>query len=156
MSVINTPLLNGSLAQHLFLSEKSISQRKYAFRIGFVGGPLNRYDEGLIGKVIDAQTFETLSGSQNSMQRSTLEAKRILSSAISSYYPSSRQRLIHAGLTGTDELERGTNFERALRWLGFREIDAIYFQYPWMVNAVMEQRVLGMNYRPITKLAVIP
>lgn len=134
----------------LYLLDPIQKPGRYAFRIGFIGGLINRYDEDLLGKVIDSQEFELFNSDNQLKTSATFEAKEILSNALSSYYPKARQRLIHACLTGENEWTRATALQDAWEWLKSRDIDAIYFQYRWMVTPLMTQ-ALGTNFRPVNE-----
>lgn len=129
--------------------------RKYAFRIGFVGGLVDRYDKDLLGMVIDAETFEPFVDNPKTKATSTLQAKKILFRANSKKYPVERQRLVHAALTGATAEDRRKSLGSAIHWLETRGIDVIYFQYPWMVSLLMKG-ALGKPCKPMRTFGTRP
>lgn len=134
MSAIIQPLFNRVSGDQILYIPPKNRKRNYACRIGFIGAPIDRFDAILLGKVLDFRNFEEdfFSG-QPDDNKATALAKRIVGSKICAHYPVERQRLIFAGLTGSSLQNREEQLAKALDWLKTRNVDAIYFQYQWMV-----------------------
>ena len=142
-------------SKQFYLVNTDSEVRKYAFRIGFIGGLIDRYDKDLLGKIIDAEIFEPFVDNSKTKATATLQAKEILFRANSTNYPVARQRLVHAALTGETAEDRWKSLDCAIQWLETRGIDAIYFQYPWMVS-LLTKGALGKSHKPMRILRTRP
>ena len=139
----------------VYLIRPNEERKRFAFRIGLVGGPIDRYDEELLGKVLDSRNFEAFIGSETSNLRIATENARILlKGRFRMTHAPERNRLVYAGLTGENKVvERGYLLSEAISWLKKRDVDAICLQHAWM--RTVEMRSLLLQNFPQLNAAVM-
>lgn len=143
MSIVNHPHFELGLSQHLYKTSPSPVRGSYAFRIGYVGSEVQRFDKNLLGKVLDAHVFEESIIDERGKNIATKHAIKLLETPLDDFYPADRQRLVLANLTGLEKDQRIEKLRQAIAWLKEKKVAIIYFQYHWMVTTQMKQ-ALGL------------
>ncbi|MGH1433638.1 MAG: hypothetical protein ACRBG0_04170 [Lewinella sp.] len=143
MSIVNPPHFELGLSEYLAKVALNPSRLCYAFRVGYIGSEVDRFDESMLGKVLDCQSFEEGARRAKGKSIATRHAKKLLETRLDEFYPSARQRLVIANLTGVEKDQRIKKLQQAVAWLKTKNVAIIYFQYQWMVNGQMKQ-ALGL------------
>lgn len=156
MSIVNPPHFELGLSEHLAKVALNPSRLCYAFRIGYIGSKVDRFDESLLGKVLDAQVFEESDLRSKGKGIATKHAKKLLETRLDEFYPSDRQRLVIANLTGIEKDQRIKKLQQAVTWLKTKDVAIIYFQYQWMVNGQMKQALGLCDCEYVVENFVVP
>ncbi|MEO0684114.1 MAG: hypothetical protein AAFY76_03460 [Cyanobacteria bacterium J06649_11] len=158
MSIATYPHYLPKKFKQLYSLDSGKCRKKFAFRIGFIGSPINRYDDELLGKVLDTRYFENFTNEQlKGTKAATNRAKALLKKRMSKAYPTERNRLVYAGLMeGRNEQSRIEQLHQALVWLETRDIDIICVQYQWMEMAISGSSTLVYDFSKLTPLLMDP
>ena len=114
------------------------SKESYAFRIGFLGGQIDRFDEALLGKVLEQKSFNRHSQLLNSDLEGTADAKWLLSTPLTNVYASDRYRIVAASFSESDYWDSNWQVKQAVEWLRSKEVQLIFFQHRWMLTSVLQ------------------
>ena len=158
MSIATYPHCLSKKVNQLYSLDSGNYRKKFAFRIGFIGSPIDRYDEELLGKILDTRYFESFTNQQLAETKiATNKAKALLKKRMSKAYPTERNRLIYAGLMeGRNTQSRTEQLHQALVWLETRDIDVICVQYQWMEMAISGSNTLVYDFSKLTPLLMDP
>ena len=120
---------------------------RYAFRIGFVGDRVDRFDGEFIGKILEQKSFNQRSQHPNHDFGGTTDAKWLLSTPLTSLYSIDRHRIVAATLSEFGHWDTKWQLKQAADWLRSKELQLIFFQHKWMLTPEL-QSVLGRSVEP--------
>lgn len=112
--------------------QKSVKD-KYAFRIGFLGDHIDRFDSALIGKVLEQKSFNTQQEMLSDDVSGTTDAAWLLSTSFTDLYSVDRHRIVAATLYRQSQQDMQWQFQQAIEWLRRKQVKLIFFQHNWML-----------------------
>lgn len=133
MSISSMTYVQSGLSDRLKWTSLNPTTNKYAFRIGFIGDSIDRFEEGLLGKVLEEKSFSSSSVDMQKLHKGTAFAKWLLEESRSDKYETKRQRLIAATVQSEYEEEAHWQVQQAVAWLQSMEVQQIFFQHKWML-----------------------
>lgn len=148
----NLPYSNVTRTQQIWPLTLRPSKGKYAFRIGFVGDALDRFDGALLGKILEQKSFNQRSQQSNHDFGGTADAKWLLRTPLTGMYSIDRHRIVAATLSETGHWDTKWQLKQAVDWLRSKEVQLIFFQHKWMLMPELQSvldRTVKQNFSTV-------
>lgn len=152
MSAYNKHIFNLNPTGHWLLLSPKVDQTSFSCRIGFVGDPIDRSDQELTGKIMGQRRFERESDKNTDCMEATNSVKAFLANPINDSHLASSQYVLAAQLSGNEEALKKEQLKLAVDWLKSQNVNAIFFQYQWMLSEIKGTKEYSRN--PEKTLAV--
>ncbi len=114
------------------------SKGQYAFRIGFLGDRIDRFDRDLLGKILEQKSFNQRTQQHNSGFDGNPDAKWLLSTPLTGMYTTDRHRIVAATLSEFGNWDTKWQLKQAVEWLKSKEVQLIFFQHKWMLASELQ------------------